>query len=254
MFDHVGPLARSVADCALVMNALAGFDPLDPVSIDVPREDFHAAIGRDVSALRIGIPRTPFFDDLDPEIAAATDEAVRVIRGLTRSLTDFELPDVDAFAVLNAEIYEYHAPLVADPARRELYDPQTLGRIMGGANVSPNDYIQARRRMIIARNTINDLFADVDVLVLPTAMRRPVTVESALARTAVATDANLIRNTLSFDVYGIPTISVPCGFTRAGLPIGLQIAGPRLGEASVLALAHAYEQASGWDQSAPDPD
>ncbi len=252
MHDHVGPIARSVADCALVMNALAGFDPLDPVSIDVPRENFHEATGRDVSSLRIGIPRTPFYDDLDPEIAAATDDALEVIRGLTRATADFELPDVDAFAVLNAEIYEYHAPLVADPARRALYKPQTIGRIMGGANVSPNDYIQARRRMVVARNTVNELFADVDLLVLPTVMQMPVTVEAALSTARVATDAGLIRNTLPFDVYGIPTISVPCGFTRAGLPIGLQIAGPRLGEARVLALAHAYERATDWHRRAPD--
>ncbi len=252
MHDHVGPIARSVADCALVMNALAGFDPLDPVSIDVPRENFHEATGRDVSSLRIGIPRTPFYDDLDPEIAAATDDALEVIRGLTRATADFELPDVDAFAVLNAEIYEYHAPLVADPARRALYKPQTIGRIMGGANVSPNDYIQARRRMVVARNTVNELFADVDLLVLPTVMQMPVTVEAALSTARVATDAGLIRNTLPFDVYGIPTISVPCGFTRAGLPIGLQIAGPWLGEARVLALAHAYERATDWHRRAPD--
>ena len=253
MHDHVGPIARSVADCALVMAVLAGFDPLDPVSIDVPRTDFHEAVGRDVAGFRIGIPRTPFYDDLDPEIAAATDAALDVIRGMTRSSGNFELPNVDAFAVLNAEIYEYHALLVADPVRRALYKPQTLGRIMGGANVSSNDYLQARRRMIVARNTVNELFADVDLLVLPTAMRMPVTVEAALDTARVATDAGLIRNTLPFDVYGIPTISVPCGFTRAGLPIGLQIAGPRLGEAPVLALAHAYEQATRWDQSAPDP-
>ena len=252
MFDHVGPIARSVADCALVMNALAGFDPLDPVSIDVPRSDMREAIGGDVAGLRIGIPRTPFYTDLDPEIAAATEEALDVIRGLARSLADFDLPNVDAFAVLNAEIYDYHAPLVADPARRALYKPQTLGRIMGGANVSSIDYIQARRRMIVARNTVGGLFADVDVLVLPTVMQMPITVEAALSTTRVATDAGLIRNTLPFDVYGIPTISVPCGFTRAGLPIGLQIAGPRLGEARVLALAHAYEQATGWHRRAPE--
>jgi aspartyl-tRNA(Asn)/glutamyl-tRNA(Gln) amidotransferase subunit A len=251
MHDHVGPIARSVADCALVMNALAGFDPLDPVSIDAPREDFHAAIGRDVADLRIGIPRTPFFDDLDPEIASATAEALSVLEGVTRTRTEVELPAVDSFPVLNAEIYEYHAPLLADPALRELYNPQTLGRIMSGANVSSVDYVQSRRRMIVARNTSGELFAEVDVLVLPTVMQMPVTVEAALSTTRVATDAGLIRNTLPFDVYGIPTISVPCGFTRAGLPIGVQIAGPRLGETRVLALAHAYEQATDWHRQAP---
>jgi aspartyl-tRNA(Asn)/glutamyl-tRNA(Gln) amidotransferase subunit A len=246
MHDHVGPLARSVADCALVMTALVGFDPLDPVSIRREPEDLHAAIGKDVSSLRIGLPRTPYFEDLDPEIAAATDAAIGVLMGITRSRADAALPPVDSLAVLSAETYEYHAPLLADPARRALYTPRTLGRIALGANVSTIDYLQARRRMIVARNTVADLFANVDVMVAPTAMRMPWTIEVALADTSETRDASLIRNTLPFDVYGIPTISVPCGFTRAGLPIGLQIAGPPHAEARVLALAHAYEQATEW--------
>jgi aspartyl-tRNA(Asn)/glutamyl-tRNA(Gln) amidotransferase subunit A len=251
MHDHVGPLARSVADCALVMTALVGFDPLDPVSIDAERDNLHDAIGGDVTALRIGMPRAPFFEGLDPEIAAATNAAIDVLKKLTRSIADVQLRPVDALAVLNAEIYEYHAPLVADPAKRALYKPQTIGRVMSSSNVSSNDYIQAHRRMVIARNTIGELFESVDVLVTPTAMRMPVTVEAALADKSETRDFDLIRNTLPFDVYGIPTISVPCGFTRAGLPIGLQITGPRLGEARVIALAHAYEQATEWHRRRP---
>jgi aspartyl-tRNA(Asn)/glutamyl-tRNA(Gln) amidotransferase subunit A len=251
MHDHVGPIARSVADCALVMTALVGFDPLDPVSIRAERANLHDAIGSDVAALRIGLPRAPFFEGLDPEIAAATDEAVAVLKRLTRSSADVVLPPVDAFAVLNAETYEYHALLLADPARRALYKPQTLGRLLGNANVPVNDYVQARRRMVIARNTAGDLFANVDVLVTPTAMRMPVTVDAALADRQETRDFGLIRNTLPMDVYGIPTISVPCGFTRAGLPMGLQISGPPLGEARVLALAHAYSQATEWHRREP---
>ena len=250
MHDHVGPLARSVADCALVMSALAGFDPRDPVSIragDKPDD----AIGGDVSRLRIGIPRAPFFEDLDPEIASATDAAVVTLKGMTRGLTDVALPAVDSFPVLNAEIYEYHATMVADPARRALYKPQTLVRIMSGANVPSTEYLQAHRRMVVARNTIGELFANVDVLVAPTAMNLPVTVEAAQANLAGKVDVALIRNTLPFNVYGIPAISVPCGFTRTGLPIGLQIIGPRLGEKSVLALARAYEQATPWHLREP---
>jgi aspartyl-tRNA(Asn)/glutamyl-tRNA(Gln) amidotransferase subunit A len=89
------------------------------------------------------------------------------------------------------------------------------------------------------------------VLLAPTAMRMPATVDAALADSPDASDIDLIRNTLPFDVYGIPAISVPCGFTRAGLPIGLQIIGPRLGETPVLALAHAYERAAGWSRREP---
>ena len=249
--DHVGPLARNVADCALVMNALLGFDPLDPMSIRAEPRNLHEAVGAEVSRLRIGIPRSPFFENLDPEIAAAIDAALATLKSMTRGLTEVAVPAVDSFALLMAEVYEYHAPLVADPARRALYKPQTLFRIMGGANVPSTEYIKAHRRMVVARNTAGDLFSNVDVLVTPTAMRMPFSVDAALSDRPDFSDIDLIRNTLPFNVYGIPAISVPCGFTRAGLPIGLQIIGPRLGEAPVLALAHAYEQAGGWHRREP---
>jgi aspartyl-tRNA(Asn)/glutamyl-tRNA(Gln) amidotransferase subunit A len=249
--DHVGPLARSVADCALVMTAIAGYDPLDPVSIEAPHEDFHAAIGRETSALRVGMPRTPFFESLDSEIAAATERALAVLKGMTPLMIEIELPAVDAFPVLSAEIYAYHAALVTDPVRRELYKPVTLARIMRDFTTPVTAYIEARRRMTIARRTIGSVFANVDLLVTPTVMRLPHTIEAAVASPTTQADSSLIRNTLPFNVLGIPTISVPCGFTGRGLPIGLQITGPPLGEGAVLALAHAYEQATEWHRREP---
>ena len=249
LHDHVGPIARSVADCALVMTALAGFDPLDPVSIRAEREDLRAAIGREVRGLRIGIPRSPFFEELDPEIGAATDRALAVLTELGGSTRDVRIAAPDTYALLDAETYAYHAPLLADLAKRTLYQPLTLERVMGGASVSTQVYIEQRRRMMIARNTIDAVFADVDVLVAPTCMLMPETIAAVLENPA--REPSLIRNTLPFNVFGIPAISVPCGFTRAGLPIGLQIVGPRFGEARVLALAHAYEQATEWHRREP---
>jgi aspartyl-tRNA(Asn)/glutamyl-tRNA(Gln) amidotransferase subunit A len=247
--DHVGPLARSVADAALVMNALAGFDPLDPVSIRTERADLHAAIGREVRTLRIGIPRSPFFEQLDPEIDAAMSRAIEVLVGLTGPTRDVTLAAPDTYALLDAETYAYHAPLLADAAKRALYQPLTLQRVLGGGSVSAQVYIEQRRRMTIARNTIVDTFAAVDVLVAPTCMALPATIAAIVANPAA--EGSLIRNTLPFNVFGIPAINVPCGFTRAGLPIGMQIIGPRLGEAPVLALAHAYEQATDWHRREP---
>jgi aspartyl-tRNA(Asn)/glutamyl-tRNA(Gln) amidotransferase subunit A len=247
--DHVGPLARSVADCALVMNALAGFDPLDPVSIRAERVDYRSAIGSDVRRLRIGIPRSPFFEQLDPEIDAAVRAALDVLVGLTGATRDVNLAPPDTYALLDAETYAYHAPLLADPAKRGLYKPVTLPRVMGGASVTAQVYIEQRRQMQIARNTIGETFANVDVLVAPTSMAVPETIAAVLANPA--REVSLIRNTLPFNVFGIPAISVPCGFTRAGLPIGMQIIGPRLGETPVLALAHAYEQATDWHRREP---
>jgi len=139
--------------------------------------------------------------------------------------------------------------LLADPAKRALYDPVTRERIMGGANISSSQYIESRRRMILARNTVGRHFEQVDLMVTPTSMAPPVAIADALAK--VPDESGMIRNTLPFNVYGIPTISVPCGTTRAGLPIGLQISGPPLGEANVLALSHAYERATRWHEGMP---
>jgi aspartyl-tRNA(Asn)/glutamyl-tRNA(Gln) amidotransferase subunit A len=251
MHDHVGPLARTVADAALVMDALIGFDPLDPVSIrgNAGAERLAAAAGTEPGELRIGLVRKPFFEGLDPEIDAATQSALTLIRRRATSVSDVELPDIDSFPVLAAEIYQYHAALLADPAKRALYAPITLERIMGGANVPSTAYIEARRRMQIARNTLGALFERVDVLITPTAMRPPPTI--AASQATAPDESGMIRNTLPFNVYGLPSISIPCGFTRARLPIGLQISGPPFGEARVLALAHAFERATSWHERAP---
>lgn len=250
MHDHVGPITRSVTDAAIVMDAITGFDPLDPVSIRGGDASLHAAMREPRRQRpRIGIVRRPFFEGLDPDIAAATDAAIDVLRQLGSSVRDVELPPVESYGVLGLETYAYHAPLLADAAKRALYHPVTLMRIESAKGVSAVEYFEQRRRMIVARNTIGGLFAAVDLLVTPTSMRPPPTIEASLA--SPPDESTMIRNTLPFDVYGLPTISVPCGFTRAGLPIGLQISGPLLGEARVLALAHDYEAEARWSQRAP---
>jgi aspartyl-tRNA(Asn)/glutamyl-tRNA(Gln) amidotransferase subunit A len=247
--DHVGPLARSVADSALIMTALAGFDAQDPMSIRAERVNYRNAVGTAVAGLRIGIPRKPFFDDLDPEITTAVENALAVIAKLTATTVDVTLPEAETFPALLGEIYAYHAEYVADSARRRLYQPLTLERILDGSKIPLPAYVEARRQMAILRNRVPDIFARVDLLVTPTTIRMPPSIASATADPT--SEITLIRNTVPFNVLGIPTISVPCGFSRAGLPIGLQISGPRLGEARLLALAHAYERATDWHRRVP---
>ena len=249
MHDHVGPLARTVADAALVMDAIAGFDPLDPVSLRAPEPRLADTLAQTRAPVRVGIVRRPFFDGLDADIAAATDAALAVLRRFASEVRDVELPEVNSYDALSAETYAYHLPLLKDPAKRRLYDPVTLQRIESGAGITAATYYEARRRMVVARNTIGTLFERVDVLVTPTSMRPPPTIAASLA--APPDESGMIRNTLPFNVYGLPTISVPCGFTRAGLPIGLQITGLALGEARVLALAQAYENATPWHSRLP---
>jgi aspartyl-tRNA(Asn)/glutamyl-tRNA(Gln) amidotransferase subunit A len=247
--DHVGPLCRTVADSALLITALAGYDPLDPCSIPADSVNHSTAIGRPVSSYRIGIPREPFFSDLDPEIGAAVEKAVAVLSKITKTTTEVKLPPADTIPVLLAEVYAYHARYVADPERKKLYHPVTLQRILAGAAIAAPAYIEARRQMAIARNRASDIFVNVDVLVTPTTMAMPPKMADAVAEPP--NEIRLIRNTVPFDALGIPAISVPCGFSSSGLPIGLQITGPRLAEARVLALAHAYEQATEWHRRRP---
>jgi aspartyl-tRNA(Asn)/glutamyl-tRNA(Gln) amidotransferase subunit A len=248
MHDHVGPLARSAEDCWLLMQPLQAFDPLDPVSIRTARKPMEGPMPRDASTLRIGIVREPFFAGLNPDFAAALERAITLLADMTRGVMEVDLPAVDSFAVLGAEIYQYHEPMFADPATRALYKPLTRARLENDAKITVLDYIEARRRMVIARNTIDATFTDVDVLVTPTAMWPPLTIEDALTSTD---DRWMIRNTLPFNVLGIPTLSVPCGFTRSGLPIGLQLSAPHLEEARVFTLAAAYQQATAWHRREP---
>ena len=249
MHDHVGPLCRSVADCAIMLSALAGFDPLDPVSITAEPVNYRDAIGRATSRLRVGIPSEPFFVDLNTDIRVAVEQAITVLGKITSGVTEMKLPAVDTVPSLLAEAYAYHAAYVVDPERKKLYQPLTLQYILDGAPIATPAYIENRRQMAIARNTVADVFKRVDVLVTPTTMALPGKVADALAE--APSDIPLIRNTVPFNALGIPTISVPCGFSRSGLPIGLQITGPRLGEARVFALAHAYQQATEWHRREP---
>jgi aspartyl-tRNA(Asn)/glutamyl-tRNA(Gln) amidotransferase subunit A len=250
--DHVGPMTRTVADSAHVLQAIAGFDALDPVSIRADLPDYASALHRTTAQLRIGIARSPYFEGLDSDVATAASAALEVLDGLTAGARDVELPRMPDFPVLLAEAYAYHERYLSDPANHRLYDRVTLERLLAAGEFSAARYIEARRELEIARHAIVETFSDVDLIVAPTTPGLPEKIRDA-QNPAEASGAELsVRNTFAFNIYGIPTISVPCGFSRTGLPIGLQISGPPLGEVSVLALAHAYEQATEWHNRQPE--
>ena len=250
--DHVGPMCRRVTDAALMLQPIAGYDPLDINSINAPPANYLKGMQQKVSSLRIGIPRAVFYDSLDSEIQQAVTEALRVLRGLTASTRDVELPAYKTLPVVGAEAYTYHAPYFTKTP--QLYQPMTRRRLEGGATVSATAYIEGRRELARLRRAVNDVFSTVDVLVTPTTPVLPPTVEEAVADPGTPPPGGVapsLRNTQPFDIYGLPSISIPCGFTRTGLPIGLEISGPRLGESVVLALAHAYENATEWHNRVP---
>ena len=249
--DHVGPLCRTVEDAALVLQAIAGYDPFDPVSIRADIPSYASALGSPTAALRIGLPRDPFWLRLDPDIASATETALGVIDGLSAEVRDVTLPDTPDFGVLLAEAYAYHDEYLDIAENHARYDPATLERIIAAGNFSAAEYIDVRRELELTRKAVAAVFDDVDLLVTPTTPSLPDEIVSAEGPTTPTGAESTVRNTSPFNIYGIPTISVPCGFSDSGLPIGLQISGPRLGEPQVLALAHAYEQATDWHERRP---
>jgi aspartyl-tRNA(Asn)/glutamyl-tRNA(Gln) amidotransferase subunit A len=251
--DHVGPIARSAADCALLLAAMAGFDPLDPASAEAPAADLAAALQLDVKGLRLGLPRSPYYDDLHPDVASAMDAALIVLQQLTSSLQDVSLPATPDFALLLAESYAWHEPLLANPDNHQFYDASTLERILAAGRIPVQDYIRAQQATTVLRRTIGEVFRKVDILVTPTAPGLPEPIANAAVAAANSAEPS-VRNTAPFNLSGIPTIALPCGFSRDGLPIGLQLSSARFDEARLLALAHAFQQVTDWHRRSPPPD
>ncbi len=250
--DHVGPLCRSAADAALLLETIAGYDPLEPSSVDRPAERYASAIGAETATLRIGLVRRPYFEGLDPDIAIALSESIVELASITAGVRDVELPYANVLlTIASAEAYAFHQPHFTQTP--QLYQAMTRQRLEHAACISAADYVNARREMERLRRNADDVFSSVDLLVTPTTAIAPVTIEAGYLDPPLPPDGTPIefRNTHMFDVLGLPAISVPCGFTRDGMPIGLQIVGPRFGESRVLALAHAYEQITDWHTRSP---
>jgi aspartyl-tRNA(Asn)/glutamyl-tRNA(Gln) amidotransferase subunit A len=244
--DHVGPLTATVGDCAVVLQAIAGYDPLDVCCADVPVSDYVSGLGDATKMLRVGVPRAHFYDDLHEEVRAAVEQALAVIGTLVAEVRDVQIEVSSDRTVQAAESFAYHAENVARAP--ELYQPETLRRIRSGEKISAAEYIQRRRELDEERRRTRDFFADVDLLVTPT-MPIPAPAIADLKKDPAAlrpAELALLRNTRPFNVWGLPAVSVPCGFTKSGLPIGLQIAGPHWREDLVLRLAQAYEQRTEW--------
>jgi aspartyl-tRNA(Asn)/glutamyl-tRNA(Gln) amidotransferase subunit A len=241
--DHVGPLAATVADTAIVLQAIAGYDARDIGSVNVPIDDYISSLNDSTKKLRVGIPRTYFYDDLDDEVRAAVEQALEIIGTLVAEVRDVEIEVSADRTVQAAESFAYHAENIARSP--ELYQPETLRRIRSNERISAAEYIRRRREQDEGRRRAHDFFSEVDLLVSPT-MPMPAPAIADLKKDPDAlrpAELRLLRNTRPFNVWGLPAISVPCGFTKASLPIGLQIAGSHWREDLVLRLAHAYQRA-----------
>jgi aspartyl-tRNA(Asn)/glutamyl-tRNA(Gln) amidotransferase subunit A len=259
--DHVGPITRTAMDAALMLEVIAGYDPQDTMSIDAPVPDYAATIANATSSLRLGIPRDYFFDELHPDIQAAMEAALLVLKTITASEHDVAPPLTDATysswmdsygAIFTAEAYAYHKDYIT--RNPELYQAPTLKRLRVGTDVTTARYIQSQRQLDQVRRSIAQAFNSVDLLITPTVRVPPFTIADLQADpdTVRAKELAMLHNTKPWNFPGLPTISVPSGFTRTGLPIGMQITGPPGGEATVLRLAYAYEQATDWHKRKPN--
>jgi aspartyl-tRNA(Asn)/glutamyl-tRNA(Gln) amidotransferase subunit A len=266
--DHCGPITRTVDDAALMLNQLAGYDKMDITSVQHPKEDYVAALQQPVSGFRLGIPRAPFFDQVDEDTSRAVESAIAVLSKMTKSARDVSLPSTSAYtwASLNSignEIYAYHEQLFDNSSSRyslamhlllqHLKDDMNSPTSSASARVSA--YIRHRADMELLRRTVDDAFTDFDLVVLPTLRIMPQKLshvidmeESTKPRSPSIME---LDNCTPFNVYGLPAISIPCGFSRDGLPVGLMIAGPHFSEGKILALARAYENEAKWDLRRP---
>jgi len=248
--DHAGPLARTVADLALTLNAIAGHDPLDPSSVDVSTEDYTAGIEDGTPGVRVVVPTNYFFDEVDPEVDAAVREAAGVLVSLGASVTEATLPRVDLLAAQRAILLTDAAAYHREHLRERAADigADVLSRLRTGQTFTGMDYAQARRDRDELRREWLGVLREHDVILSPTTL---IAAPPRDGQDAVAAAQRLTANTLPFNLTGLPAISVPCGFTRSGLPIGLQLAAGPWRERLLLGVARAYEHATPWHERLP---
>jgi aspartyl-tRNA(Asn)/glutamyl-tRNA(Gln) amidotransferase subunit A len=249
--DHVGPLARTASDAAVLLQAMAAHDARDANSVDAPVPDYLAALREGLKPLKIGIPRKFFYEELDREVASAVEQAINVVSALGNDLFETVIEVPTDRTLQTAEAYAYHAKFVSRSP--ELYQAETLRRIRSGEEISADEFEKRRREQKQIRSSIHKAFEKVDALLTPTAPVPAPAIDELKRNPELLRPCELLllRNTRPVNVWGLPAISIPCGFTSAGLPVGLQIIGPHWREDRVLQLAHAYEQATQWHRHNP---
>lgn len=249
--DHVGPLTRNVADCALVLNAIAGYDRLDPASVEVPVPDYTAELDGGVAGLRVGVPGNFFFEHVHPDVERAVRSAIEVLAEQGAELREVTIPYPDQilpteWALLMPEASAYHQEWLR--SRADLYEEDTRVALEAGELVLATDYIKALRVRTLMQRAWAEMFTDIDVLVtpgMPFAAPEVGSTETTWADGTVEPIASaLIRLTSAQNLVGQPALSLPVGFDGAGLPLGMQVTGRPFDEATVLRVGAAYEAAS----------
>ncbi len=257
--DHLGPMTRTVHDTAVMLGIMAGHDPADATTSHRRVPDYVAALGGAVRGLRVGVPENYYFDGVTPEVEAGVRDAVRAIEALGTSVRPVTLPDPAiqhgvATIIGRAESAVIHARLARE--RPHEMQPAVRARLEIGFHISAHDYLQAGRlRARLARQFVAEVFADVDVLIVPTIPEAPplhADMKAGPVEAFVERMGRFSRLTRPFNSLGLPALSVPCGFSADGRPFALQIVGRPFAEATVLRLGHAYQSVTDWHTRRPD--
>lgn len=256
--DHPGPMVRTVEDAALSMNAIAGYDPKDAASANVVAPDYTDALTEDIRGLRIGVPKEYFEAPLDPEVRHFVQSALSEFEAMGAEVREvsfpmFEQSQAIGTAVVLAEAAAYYHDVIKKDGDK-VHTPVRL-RLEAGLFISAADYLQAQQARSLFNRQNRELLSEVDLLAGPT---EPVTAPRLLAETVVAgeqevgTYSALTQFSRPYNITGFPAISIPCGFSGSGMPIGLQLAGRPFDEPTVLRAAYAYEKATNWHKRRPD--
>lgn len=249
--DHVGSLTRTVRDAALLLTVLAGFDPHDPVSQNVPAGDYHKDLEQEVKGWRIALAVGEYISSADAEVLEAVDEAALIFKDMGAIVEKVDLEWIAPAARANGQMTQADAAafhrdrLAVNP---EKFGEDVLERLREGAALTSSDYSLARRTQVESRRHAETFFDKYDLLMLPTT---PTTAFAIEGTDAVAAARRLTRFTAPFNLTGVPALSLPCGFTNSGLPIGLQLVCRHWAEAPLLQAAQAYEQSTGWHNRLP---
>jgi len=256
--DHAGPLARTVGDCAVTLGALAGYDARDPGSADVPVADYTAELELGVKGLRIGVPTNFFFEHVEPEVERNTREAIARLKAEGAELVDVEIPMPELiasveFGLCMPEASAYHRTMIRE--RAELYEPDVRTFLEAGLLVPAVDYIAALRLRTVMQAAWKTMFDGLDAVIGPAvaavATRRDQASVTWADGTEEAASSVFIRLSAPANVTGLPSVSVPSGFGRGGLPTGFQVIGRPFGEARILRIARAYERTADWSTKQP---
>jgi aspartyl-tRNA(Asn)/glutamyl-tRNA(Gln) amidotransferase subunit A len=255
--DHVGPLAHTVEDVAIAMNAMVGFDARDPGSANRTPEDYLAALQAELRGLRIGVLEDDFIWDVTvPEVKAAFDQAVTQLTTLGAAAEGVSIGNLDRisaaqFTITTAEANTYHHEMIQRAP--ELYHPVVRRRIEAGFFMPAAAYVQAQRVRATFDERYASLFETFDLLVTPTTPSPAPAANGLNVRlpNGEMPSRELVRLTRVFNPNGLPAITVPCGFSGDGLPMGLQFIGPRFSDAQVIGAAHAYQQSTDWHKRRP---